>query len=60
MIAADGHLGAELHVRVENLAATSFYENAGWAVTDGRIHTVDHGISYEERVLFKRLGGLAR
>jgi hypothetical protein len=42
-----------LHARVENLAAIAFYEKAGWTVTDRLIHTVEHGISYDERVLIK-------
>jgi ribosomal protein S18 acetylase RimI-like enzyme len=54
MIAADGHTDLELHARVDNLAAIAFYENAGWTVTDRLVHTVDHGISYDERVLVKR------
>lgn len=40
-------------MRVENLPAISFYEKAGWTVTDRSIHTVEHGISYDERVLIK-------
>lgn len=40
--------------RLENLAAITFYENAGWTVTDRLIHTVEHGISYDEWVLVKR------
>jgi ribosomal protein S18 acetylase RimI-like enzyme len=55
MIAADGHEDAELHVRVENLAAISFYQKAGWTVTDRSIQTVEHGIGYDERVLVKHL-----
>lgn len=54
MIAADGHTDFELHARVENLAAISFYEKAGWTVTDRLIRTVEHGISYDEHVLVKR------
>ena len=54
MIAAGGHTDFELHARVENLAAIAFYEKAGWTVTDGLIHTVEHGISYDERVLTKQ------
>jgi ribosomal protein S18 acetylase RimI-like enzyme len=53
MIAAGGHTDFELHARVENLAAIAFYEKAGWTVTDRLIHTVEHGISYDERVLIK-------
>jgi ribosomal protein S18 acetylase RimI-like enzyme len=53
MIAAGGHTDFELHARVDNLAAIAFYEKAGWAVTDRSIHTVEHGISYDERVLIK-------
>lgn len=56
MIAAGGHRDFELHARVENLEAIAFYENAGWTVTDGLIHTVEHGISYDERILAKRGG----
>jgi ribosomal protein S18 acetylase RimI-like enzyme len=54
MIAAGGHTDFELHARVENLAAIAFYENAGWTVTDRLIHTVEHGICYDEWVLVKR------
>lgn len=53
MIAAGGHANFELHTRVENRAAIAFYEAAGWTVTDRLIHTVEHGISYDERVLVK-------
>ena len=53
MIAAGGHSDFELHARVDNLDAIAFYERAGWAVTDRSIHTVEHGISYDERVLVK-------
>ena len=45
----------ELHTRVENHAAIRFYGRAGWAVTDRVIHTVEHGISYDERVLVKHV-----
>ena len=54
MIAAGGHMDFELHARVENVAAIAFYERSGWVVTDRLIHTVEHGISYDERVLVKR------
>jgi ribosomal protein S18 acetylase RimI-like enzyme len=54
LIAAGGHADLELHARVENHAAIGFYEHAGWIVTDRVIHTVEHGISYDERVLVKR------
>ena len=53
MIAAGGHTEFELHARVDNLAAIAFYERAGWIVTDRLVHTVEHGISYDERVLIK-------
>jgi ribosomal protein S18 acetylase RimI-like enzyme len=53
MIVAGGHTGFELHARVENLAAIAFYEKAGWTVTDRLLHTVEHGISYDEHVLIK-------
>ena len=53
MIAAGGHTDLELHARVDNLAALAFYEKAGWTVTERLVHTVDHGISYDERVLIK-------
>jgi ribosomal protein S18 acetylase RimI-like enzyme len=56
MIVAGGHEDFELHARVENLDAIAFYEKAGWTVTDRIIHTVEHGISYDERVLVKHLG----
>jgi ribosomal protein S18 acetylase RimI-like enzyme len=54
MIAAGGHRDLELHARVDNLAAIAFYEKAGWTATDRLIHTVEHGISYDERILIKR------
>ncbi len=53
MIVAAGHTDFELHARVENIAAIAFYERAGWTVTDRMVHTVEHGISYDERVLTK-------
>ena len=53
MIAAGGHTDFELHARVDNLAAIAFYENAGWMVTDRLVHTVEHGVSYDEWVLIK-------
>ncbi len=53
MIAAAGHPELELHARVENLPAIAFYQRAGWTVTDRVIHTEEHGISYDERVLVK-------
>ena len=49
----DGHTAFELHARVENLSAIAFYETAGWTVTERLIHTVEHGIGYDERVLIK-------
>ena len=54
MIAASGHTEFELHTRVENLAAIAFYKKAGWTVTDRLVHTVEHGISYDEFVVVKR------
>ena len=54
MIVAGGQTDLELHTRVDNLAAIAYYEAAGWTVTDRRIHTVEHGISYDEHVLVKR------
>jgi ribosomal protein S18 acetylase RimI-like enzyme len=56
MIAAAGHRDFELHTRVDNFTAISFYETAGWTVTDRLIHTVEHGIRYDEHVLIKRRG----
>ncbi len=53
MITAAGHTELELHARVENLPAIAFYEKAGWTVTDRLIHTVEHGISYDEHVLIE-------
>ncbi len=53
MIAAGGHKGLELHARVDNVAAVAFYEAAGWTVTGRLVHTVEHGISYDEHVLIK-------
>lgn len=55
MIAAGGHTDLELHARVDNLAAIAFYKKAGWTVTNRLIHTVEHNISYDERILIKRL-----
>lgn len=54
VIAAGGHRDLELHARVENLPAIAFYERAGWTATDRTMHTEEHGISYDERVLVKR------
>lgn len=54
LIAGGGHADFELHARVENVAAIAFYERAGWSVTDRLIHTVEHGTSYDERVLVKQ------
>ncbi len=53
MIAGGGHEHLELHARVDNLAAIGFYEAAGWTVTGRVVHTVEHGISYDEHVLVK-------
>lgn len=53
LIAVGGHTDFELHARVENSAAIAFYEQAGWTVTEQCIHTVEHGISYDEWVLVK-------
>ncbi len=49
-----GHAELELHTRVDNVAAIGFYEKAGWTVTDQLIHTIEHGISYDEHILVKR------
>ena len=54
-IAAAGHAQAELHTRVENTHAIGFYQRWGWTLTDRTIHTVEHGISYHEHVMTKRL-----
>jgi len=54
MLVTAGHTDLELHARVDNLAAITFYEKRGWTVTDRLIHTVEHGISYDERILVKR------
>lgn len=53
MIAASGHADLELHARVQNVAAIAFYEHAGWRWDGRTIHTVEHGISYDEEVLVK-------
>ena len=53
MIGDSGHTDFELHTRIENLAAIAFYQAAGWTVTDRLIHTVEHGVSYDEHVLIK-------
>ena len=55
MISAHGHPALELHARVENVEAIAFYVRQGWTVTDRLVHTVEHRISYDERVLVKRL-----
>ena len=55
MIAANGHSDFELHARVENLAAITFYKARGWTVTDRLVHTAEHGISYHEHVIVKHL-----
>lgn len=54
MISASGYSEFELHARVENVAAADFYEKAGWTVTDRLVHTVEHGISYDEHILVKQ------
>lgn len=54
-IADAGHTDLELHARVDNLAAVAFYQRTGWTVTDHVIHTVEHGIGYDEHVLVKHL-----
>jgi ribosomal protein S18 acetylase RimI-like enzyme len=51
MLRAGGHADVELHARVENVAAIAFYVGQGWTVTDRLTRTVEHGISYDERVL---------
>lgn len=48
-----GHTTLELKARVENVDAIAFYEHAGWAATDRLVHTVEHGIAYDERILVK-------
>lgn len=53
LIVAGGYAEFELHARVENVNAIAFYQRHGWTVTDEMIHTVEHGISYDERVLVK-------
>ncbi len=55
LLAASSQPTLKLHTRVENLNAIGFYEHAGWTVTDHTIRTVEHGLSYEERVLIKHL-----
>ncbi|MCP4958669.1 MAG: GNAT family N-acetyltransferase [Actinomycetia bacterium] len=60
MIVSDGHTDLELHARVENRAAIAFYERAGWTVTGRRVHTVEHGISYDEHILVKRYQGMGK
>jgi GNAT superfamily N-acetyltransferase len=52
-IVAAGHHDLELHTRIDNHPAIAFYEHSGWTVTDVVIHTVEHGISYDELVLVK-------
>jgi len=54
-LAAAGHASFELHARVENTKAIAFYLAAGWEMTDGLLHTDEHGISYDEHVLVKQL-----
>lgn len=53
MIADMGHERFELHVRVDNPAAIAFYERAGWEHCGRVIHTVEHGIGYDEHILVK-------
>ena len=53
MLATAGHTALELKARVENVDAITFYEHAGWAVTDRVVRTVEHGITYDERILVK-------
>lgn len=53
LLAASSQPTFKLHTRVENLNAIGFYEHTGWTVTDHIIRTVEHGLSYEERVLIK-------
>ena len=55
VLAAHGHADVELHARVENVAAIAFYVSQGWTVTDRLVHTVEHGIRYDERVLVKHV-----
>ena len=55
MLRAGGHTDLELHARAENVSAIAFYVGHGWTVTDRLIRTVEHGISYDERVLAKRI-----
>ena len=55
VLAAHGRADVELHARVENVRAIAFYVSQGWRVTDRLIRTVEHGISYQERVLVKQL-----
>ena len=55
MLTAAGHNDFELHARVENRSAIGFYEAAGWTVTDRLIHTVEHGIGYDEHVIIKHV-----
>ena len=53
-LAAGGHRTFELHARTDNPSAIAFYEAAGWTTTARLVHTDEHGISYDERVLVKR------
>ena len=53
-MAADGYTDFELHTRIDNHAGITFYEAAGWSMTDDLIHTVEFGVSYDEHVLVKR------
>lgn len=53
LIAANGHGDLELHTRVDNENAVSFYRGAGWTVTDQVITTEDVDITYDEHVLVK-------
>lgn len=55
-IADGGHAVAELHTMFGNEPAIGLYLSAGWEMTDGVVHTdSDHGVSYDEHVLVKRL-----
>lgn len=56
LMSDEGHAVLELHTMVGNTPAIALYESAGWHVTDRVIHTADdHGVSYDEHVLVKRL-----
>lgn len=52
-LAANGHSSFELHTRTENTTAVSFYQHAGWTLTDALVETSEHGTTYTEHVMIR-------